>query len=107
MRFWLIVIVIFLIAGCSSPMYDFEFDQKGGQVQIKLFKDSTFISHMESAGETYSYAGYWRGNPEESHFSIFATRNGFDILDRELRFSYKLHSGQVTEVSIDTMPPRF
>jgi hypothetical protein len=104
------LIVVFLlcaVAGCNSSVYDFKVEQEGYSTRIKLFKDSTFVSHAEVGGTEHSYAGYWRGNPEDGGFKAMATRDGFDILENELQFTFRGSGADLKLIAIDTLPPKY
>jgi hypothetical protein len=107
MRYLFFFISIILCSACNSPVYNYDFNLDGEVIQLKLFKDLTFVSHLEKGEENHSYAGYWSGRPANGSFNVFATRDGFDILERELKFGFKVEEGRLIGVTIDTLPAKF
>tara|TARA_B110000046_G_scaffold25933_1_gene25703 strand:+ start:3158 stop:3481 length:324 start_codon:yes stop_codon:yes gene_type:complete len=101
------LLIVIAMVSCSSPVSEYELDQNGEKVQLKLFKDSTFVSLVKKGKEQHSFAGYWKGKLEEGFFSTFATRDGFEVLKREVKRSYVLTNNNLKEVSMDTLPAKF
>lgn len=83
--------ILIILSSCSKPMREFEFSQNGNNINMKLFKDSTFTLDESINNKSITYSGNWHGSfLEKNELNLIITNQGFSILTKTPIRTYKI-----------------